>query len=144
MDPERPTEASLADKVAAVSRRVRRGWLEALEGISPHQARALRIVVQHSGIRLGVLAETLHVAPRSVTDVVDALESHGWVRRDPDPTDRRATVVVATDSGREMAAVADRARAEHADALFDVLTPTEKQTLSDLLDRILTDRPGEV
>jgi DNA-binding MarR family transcriptional regulator len=42
-------------------------------------------------MRLSELSEHLHIAPRSATEVVDALESRGLVRRRPDPDDRRAT-----------------------------------------------------
>lgn len=135
----RDPAAALADRFLGVSRRLRRGWLSGLEpwGISPHQARALRIVVRHGGLRLGMLAEELHVAPRSATDVVDALEQAGWVRREPDPGDRRAMVVVATPAGHEVAARADQARAAWADEVFAPLDETQRVQLTALLDAVL-------
>ena len=44
-------------------------------------------------MRPSVLAERLHIAARSATEVVDALEERGLVERGPDPDDRRATLV---------------------------------------------------
>ncbi|WP_040156798.1 MarR family winged helix-turn-helix transcriptional regulator [Mobilicoccus massiliensis] len=134
-----PEGAALADRVLAVSRRLRRGWLAALEpwGITPHHARALRIIVRENGVRIGALADILHVAPRSATDVVDALEADGRVRREPDPGDRRATIVVATEAGHELAAVAERARADHASEVFGALSDPDRAELGRLLDLLL-------
>jgi len=43
--------------------------------------------------RMGDLADILEVTPRTVTALVDGLEAQGQVRRVPDPTDRRATII---------------------------------------------------
>lgn len=45
----------------------------------------------------------LQVHPTSVTNTVDRLEASGLVRREPHPQDGRATLVVLTDAGRELA-----------------------------------------
>jgi len=44
----------------------------------------------------------LQVHPTSVTNTVDRLERDGLVRREPHPTDGRATLVVLTESGRAL------------------------------------------
>ncbi|MFT4220057.1 MAG: MarR family transcriptional regulator [Microbacterium sp.] len=44
----------------------------------------------------------LQVHPTSVTNTVDRLEASGLVRREPHPTDGRATLVVLTDAGRAL------------------------------------------
>ncbi|MDO5696892.1 MAG: MarR family transcriptional regulator [Dermatophilus congolensis] len=130
---------SLGDLFLAVSRLLRRDYLDALEphGITPHQGRALRVVVDRGPLRLGMLAEALRVAPRSVTDVVDALETAGLVRRFPDPDDRRAIAVEATDAGRATAEAAGRLRREHADGFFGSLTDADRRELARLLRSLL-------
>lgn len=45
------------------------------------------------------LATALDVTPRNVTGLVDGLTTSGHVTREPHPTDRRATLVTATESG---------------------------------------------
>ena len=45
----------------------------------------------------------LQVHPTSVTNTVDRLERDGLVTREPHPTDGRATLVVITEAGRELA-----------------------------------------
>ncbi len=51
----------------------------------------------------------LQVHPTSVTNTVDRLQAGGYVRREPHPVDGRATLVVLTDSGRDLAERATRA-----------------------------------
>ena len=45
----------------------------------------------------------LQVHPTSVTNAVDRLETAGYVRRTPHPSDRRTTLVEITESGRKLA-----------------------------------------
>lgn len=47
------------------------------------------------------LATALEVSPRNVTLLVDTLEGLGYVTRNPHPTDRRATVVMLTETAAE-------------------------------------------
>lgn len=132
----------LAELVHGASRRLRRETAAALEplGITPHHARALRVVERDGPMRLGELAAALHVVPRSVTDVVDALEAKGWVRRSPDPGDRRASVVALTDEGRGQAAVAGRVRRSAGAEVFEGLSAKDRAELTRLL-RALTESP---
>ena len=46
--------------------------------------------------KMANLADTLGVTPRSITALVDGLESEDLVRRTPHPTDRRVTMVEIT------------------------------------------------
>ena len=56
------------------------------------------------GTRIGDLAERMRMSHQAVGQLVDALERRGLVRREPDPADRRAKVVVYTDDGRRLVA----------------------------------------
>ena len=76
-------------------------------------------------MRPSVLADHLRIAPRSATEVVDALEERGWVQRSPDPTDRRATTSTLTGAGRELVAAIDDVRRRASEGVLDVLrTPS--------------------
>ncbi|GIG32764.1 MarR family winged helix-turn-helix transcriptional regulator [Cellulomonas oligotrophica] len=105
--------------------------------ITPGQLRLLR-TLDHAGEprRLGELAEVLDVAPRSMTSKVDQAEADGWVRRVPDPADRRATLVELTDAGHEQLARLSARRQEGARARLDVLAPDEQAALLHLLRRV--------
>jgi DNA-binding MarR family transcriptional regulator len=129
-------ETQTGDLVMAVARRVRRAHLDALARwqVTPSQSRALRVLAsQPDGMRPSVLADELHIAPRSATEVVDALEERGWVGRSPDPTDRRATTLTLTGAGRELVAQIDDVRREASERVLDVLTPAQRRTLHEIL-----------
>lgn len=121
------------------SRALRRRWWSALEDwdLSPHQARALRTVCGRQQARLSEIAARLRIAPRSATEVVDSLEARGLVARRPDPADRRAVLVEATDAGRAVQAAAEEVRAAAGDAFFGRLTAAERDQLTALLGRLL-------
>src|SRR5688572_14960256 len=123
-----------------VARAQRRRFREVLApwDLSPHHARALRVVSARDGMRLTDLAETLHIAPRSATEVADGLQERGLVERTPDPGDRRAVLLRVTDEGRRIRAEIDAARAADAAELFGRLAPDDRAELARLL-RTLTD-----
>lgn len=51
------------------------------------------------GTRLTALAERAQITPQAMGELVDALERHGYVRRVPDPADRRAKLICLTERG---------------------------------------------
>lgn len=123
------------DLLQAVARSLRRRYGTAMAewDIAPGQARALRMVHELDAPRLSQIAERLRMAPRSATEVVDALESRGLVTRAPDPSDRRATCVGVTDAGRQMCARIDDARAAAAAEFLSGLAPADRKELDRLL-----------
>jgi DNA-binding MarR family transcriptional regulator len=111
--------------------------------LTPSRHRLLRVVAREpEPQRQTALAAALDVVPRSVTSLVDDLERAGLVERRPDPTDRRATLVAATDEGRAVLAEADRQRRRHAEQLLARLEPAEQTELLQLLHR-LVDEPED-
>ncbi|HLV03461.1 MarR family winged helix-turn-helix transcriptional regulator [uncultured Georgenia sp.] len=132
-------DSDLSEALMHASRALRRRWWAALEGweLSPHQARALRTVCGQEPARLSEIAARLRIAPRSATEVVDSLEARGLVQRTPDPDDRRAVRVVATEAGRQMQETAWAARERAAEEFFGRLEPPEREELGRLLRRLL-------
>ena len=68
----------LGEQLLRVARGLRRAWMVDLSehDLSPHESRALRVAADRDeSPRLRDLADALRIAPRSVTDVVDALEA---------------------------------------------------------------------
>jgi DNA-binding MarR family transcriptional regulator len=132
--------AALGDLVMRLARTQRRRWREALApwDLSPHQARALRVVCSGDGVRLSELAEALRIAPRSATEVADGLQDRGLVARAADPADRRAVVLTPTEAGRRVQQEVDDARAADSHELFARLSPADRAELERIL-RSLTD-----
>jgi DNA-binding MarR family transcriptional regulator len=132
------TDETLADAFRSVSRQLRETSQETLApwDINPSQFRALRVLNHHGAIRLSDLSGRLHIAPRSATEVVDALESRGLVERRPDPSDRRATLVELTAHGTSVLGAIRAARGTEAERLFDRLTPADRDHLARILRQL--------
>ncbi|WP_194396848.1 MarR family winged helix-turn-helix transcriptional regulator [Microbacterium atlanticum] len=82
------------------------------------------------------LAEFLRLDPSQVVSLVDELQSRHLVERQPDPSDRRANVVVATDAGRELVAAAREAARLAEERVHAELSADEREVLTDLLRRL--------
>jgi DNA-binding MarR family transcriptional regulator len=56
--------------------------------------------IDPEGSRLTDLARRANMTPQAMGELVDELEGLGYVTRGPDPTDRRAKLIVLTPRGR--------------------------------------------
>jgi DNA-binding MarR family transcriptional regulator len=82
------------------------------------------------------ISDELGVTRRNVTALVDALEEEGLVRRQPHPTDRRATVIELTRDGeRTTGAMYDKHR-EAVSELFVGLSEEEQRDLIRMLGQL--------
>jgi DNA-binding MarR family transcriptional regulator len=62
-------------------------------GLSESDVKALELLAGTHPVTAGRLAEMLNLSTGAVTRVLDRLEQAGYVRRTPDPTDRRRVVI---------------------------------------------------
>jgi DNA-binding MarR family transcriptional regulator len=130
-----PDDETLGEAFWAVARRMRhltQGLVNSL-GITPGQARALTVLRRHGEMRLSDLSHHLHIAPRSATEVVDALEAQALVIRSPDPADRRAVLLTLTSAGADVATQLGAARQTEAETFFARLTEADRTTLAGIL-----------
>jgi DNA-binding MarR family transcriptional regulator len=56
--------------------------------------------IRMEGSRLTDLARGANITPQAMGELVDELEELGYVERRPDPTDRRAKLIVLTERGK--------------------------------------------
>lgn len=77
----------------------------------------------------------LQVHPTSVTNTVDRLEASGLVAREPHPQDGRATLVVLTEAGRDLA---ERATTALNTEVFEApgMTPDDTDELVAIIARM--------
>jgi DNA-binding MarR family transcriptional regulator len=113
-------DESLADAFGAVARQLREKSAETLApwDITPAHLRALRTLARHGTMRLSDLSDHLQIAPRTATEVVDALQARDLVRRRADPADRRATLVEVTEHGASVLGEIRAARGTEAGRVF--------------------------
>ena len=77
------------------------------------------------------------LSPAAMTNRLDRLEASGWIARQPDPADRRATRIRLTPAGRALARRALKTYAngsQHAVAMFSA---PERTALDQLLRQFL-------
>ena len=131
-------DSTLSELFWAVARRLRHLNRENLGPlhIAPSHGRALAVLMRHGPLRPGALAEHLHIAARSATEVVDDLEQRGLVERGPDPGDRRATLVTLTPAGEATGERIRTARHAQAERCFGALSPQERPELTRLLRKL--------
>jgi DNA-binding MarR family transcriptional regulator len=139
--PDPGGDESLADAFWSVARRLRETSQETLApwDITPAQFRALRVLRRHGLMRLSELSDRLHIAARSTTEVVDALESRGLVGRRSDPDDRRATLVEVSEHGTEVLDAIHAARGTDAERAFGQLSAADRAHLARILSKLRSD-----
>lgn len=106
-------------------------------GLSIAKLRALQHLSDApDGLPLGQLADRLCCVKSNVTQLVQRLESDGFVRRVPDPEDRRCVTAVITEKGRRSFAEARLAREQAERGVLERLSPPDRERLLELLERL--------
>src|SRR4051795_1558868 len=98
----------------ALTRAARRLRQEAGSSLSPAQGAALATIDRHGPLTPSELAARERIQRPTATRVLARLEESGLLERAEDPTDRRSSLVTATDAGRALLA----AQRERKDAFL--------------------------
>ena len=93
--------------------------------------------IKPEGSRLTDLARGANITPQAMGELVDELEAMDYVVRRPDPTDRRAKLVVLTDKGRACIEAGRVTIEAIEEQLTEMLGERGHQTLRSLLSRLL-------
>src|SRR5436190_13329100 len=89
-------------------------------------------------VRVGDLARDLRLTVGGTSKLVDRIERAGFIARQPDPDDRRASRVALTAAGkRRLTAALKTYEAEVGSILRGVLTAKEQRQMSDCVSRLL-------
>ena len=131
-------DETLSEAFWSVARQLRHTSQETLApwDITPSHLRALRVLMRRGVMRLSELSDHLHIAARSTTEVVDALETRGLVERRPDPDDRRATLVALTEHGASVLDAIRAARGTETERAFGRLSQTDRAHLARILRKL--------
>jgi len=130
------TAARLRASIMRLHRRLRRTAAGASAALTPTQISVLHTVVRLGPIRLSELAAEEGVNPTMLSRVVADLGQAALAERVGDPQDRRAALVTATASGRQLA---ERMRRERTDVLhlaLSTLSPADRDELARALPAI--------
>jgi DNA-binding MarR family transcriptional regulator len=93
--------------------------------------------IKADGMRLTDLARGANITPQAMGELVDELEDLGYVERRPDPTDRRAKLIVLTDRGKQSIAAGIATIDGLEDQITAILGERGHRQLRTLLRRLL-------
>ena len=104
---------------------VERGYSE----VRPAYGSILLPLWEEDGLRMGELARRARLAKQTMTTMVRLMERDGLVTREPDPDDRRATLVLLTPRARRFRRVAEQVLAELDDLVRAQLSSNDVDRL---------------
>ena len=138
---------SLGFLVADIARLLRERFNDTAQalGLTLAQGRALLHLARNQGISQVALAQLLEVQPITLLRHVDRLEEAGLVRRQPNPSDRRAQQLYLTPAAEALLEEISRLGESLAEVAMDGLTAKDRERLFALLGRIkrnLAQPPG--
>jgi DNA-binding MarR family transcriptional regulator len=112
-------------------------------GLTRAQWAAIAHLRRNEGCNQSTLADLLDVEPITLARLLDRMEANGWVRRQPDPKDRRARLVYLTDKAKPLLErLADLAQ-NTRDVALAGMTPEEQERAIDFMVKVrnnLSDR----
>src|SRR5215471_14260396 len=103
---------------------------EGARRLTPTKLRALHLLAESGGLRIGDLAAGMAVDETTATRLADRLEAMGAATRERHENDRRATVVALTPEGESLAAEAAQ---RHRDFVRDVLATLDPDERAELV-----------
>lgn len=105
--------------------------------VTPPQSLLLDWVAGASGCGIQEMAAGLGLTAPTVSVGVRRLEEAGLLEREPDPKDRRSIRLFLTAQGQTLHQRARALRWQKVQRLLAGLTPQERETLLDLLERAI-------
>ncbi|MGH8190280.1 MAG: MarR family winged helix-turn-helix transcriptional regulator [Rhodanobacteraceae bacterium] len=100
---------------------------------------ALKLLGQEQPMTPVELARALHYNPGALTRLLDKLQHHGYLRRVPDPVDRRALRLELTTQGKSLRKRVIGYCDAVAERIFASTTSREREQLQRTLSRVLDD-----
>jgi DNA-binding MarR family transcriptional regulator len=106
-------------------------------GLSPASGLVLSILADtETPVSPNQIADRLIISRASVTSLIDSLEKHGYVIRQPHGSDRRMLLIELTDSGRQIAGQFRPIVHQHQHQWLNVLSVQEQEQLIQTLHRL--------
>ncbi|MFD6156085.1 MarR family winged helix-turn-helix transcriptional regulator [Nocardia sp. NPDC060256] len=116
-------------------------------GIVTSQFESLRFLRDHPGARVADLASEFAAGVGAMSKGVDRLEKQGWIVRQPNPSDRRSSLLALTDAGARLVDAAEQTFTEQLTHLLGTAVGSSSlsgvaQALSQLRGALERDQVG--
>jgi DNA-binding MarR family transcriptional regulator len=105
-------------------------------GVHAGQDYLLEVLWVEDGLSVGEIAARLGIEVPTVVRTAQRMEAAGLIRREPDPADRRRSLIVLTERGRELQPVVLDALREVSSTATEGLSAAEREQLLALLTRV--------
>jgi DNA-binding MarR family transcriptional regulator len=134
-----PTSALLRTAYNALAARVYASVVSGTEfdDHRPSHGNVMEQLELEDGLRLTDIAARAGITAQSAGELVDDLESKGYLERRPDPFDRRAKRIYLTERGRKSTRIGKRAQAEVENSLAELLGEQRYRLLRGILEEII-------
>lgn len=131
-------DTSLGFLLADASRLLRRDFDRRVRGLALTQVqwRAIAHLLREEGINQTELADRLEVTPITLGRLIDRLEAAGWVKREADPKDRRASLLFLTPKAGPILEQMQAHARDALDAAMAGLSSPARRRLVKALERI--------
>lgn len=106
--------------------------------LSLPQLSLLLAVRRTPGIRVNELAQLMQLSAPTVSVGLRKLEDEGWVRREPDPQDKRSFHLYLTDKAKNFAKRVQDFERKQTEVFLSGLSTEEQAQLVHLLDKAIT------
>ncbi|WP_338747652.1 MarR family winged helix-turn-helix transcriptional regulator [Janibacter alittae] len=133
-------ELSTASDLVTSAARLVRASRQHIHSTPPAGVRVLSVLDEHGPCGVGRLAQLDRTSQPTMSGLVRTLADRGWVTKESDPDDARATLVALTPAGRDALSVVRRRTAEAvvtAVREHPVLTPEDLATAVMVLRAVL-------
>jgi DNA-binding MarR family transcriptional regulator len=107
-------------------------------GLKPYHAGILSILTNQPGLTQQGLADLLGIFPSRLVALLDDLSKQKLIERRATPSDRRTYSLHLTEAGHNMWAKMGELAEQMQEEVCGALTTKERETLTDLLTRIVT------
>ncbi len=140
-----PLDATLPDDIGAprvsyVVARLERAVRQAIaERVRPYGLTTLQYTTlsvlgrRRGGLSNAQLARRSYMTPQSMSEVIEALERAGLIKRHPHPNHRRVLPATLTAKGRRVLAACEGAVGEMEEEMMAELSPAERSSLLEAL-----------
>lgn len=112
--------------------------------ITPSQWLVIGYISQHEGASTNETAAALRMSGSAVTQLVNGLVTQGFLKRQPDPRDRRANTLVVSSKSKKRISGFKKKHVQTMLKMFEALSDKEFEQYVALSKKILTSFSAEI
>ena len=113
------------------------GRKDKISSYTHNMKRAIGVLNEIGAMNQRTLAQHLEIKAQSVSTLIKRLEHDGLIKKEEDPSNKSATLIVLTEEGLMHAKIFGRVIKEHSKSFLRDLSQEEVESLSTILGKII-------